>query len=177
MRPGLNVIGLRSAQVGPQARNAVPTEATAALDFRLVPDQTPERVHAEVEEHLRRRGFWIVHGEPDAATRLAHGKVVRLDWAGGSPGARTAMDLPASRAVVAAVEEGVGGPVFKVPMLGGSIPIYLFGDILKVPVIAVPIVNHDNSQHAPDENLRLQNLWDGIEVFAALFARLDADWK
>ncbi|HEV3460114.1 MAG TPA: M20/M25/M40 family metallo-hydrolase [Thermoanaerobaculia bacterium] len=177
MRPALNVIGLRSAQVGPQARNAVPTEATAALDFRLVPDQTPERVHAEVEEHLRRRGFWIVHGEPDAATRLAHGKVVRLDWAGGYPGARTAMDLPASRAVVAAVEEGVGGPVFKVPMLGGSIPIYLFGDILKVPVIAVPIVNHDNSQHAPDENLRLQNLWDGIEVFAALFARLDADWK
>jgi acetylornithine deacetylase/succinyl-diaminopimelate desuccinylase-like protein len=62
-------------------------------------------------------------------------------------------------------------------MLGGSIPIYLFGDILKVPVIAVPIVNHDNSQHAPDENLRLQNLWDGIEAFAALFARLDADWK
>jgi acetylornithine deacetylase/succinyl-diaminopimelate desuccinylase-like protein len=134
-------------------------------------------VHEQVEEHLRRLGFFVVHGEPDAATRLAHGKVARLDWVEGYPGARTAMDLPASRAVVKAVEEGLGGPVLEVPMLGGSIPIYLFGDIMKVPVIAVPIVNYDNSQHAPDENLRLQNLWDGIEVFAALFARLDEDWQ
>jgi acetylornithine deacetylase/succinyl-diaminopimelate desuccinylase-like protein len=177
MRPALNVRGLRSAQVGPQARNAIPTEATASLDFRLVPDQTPERVHAQVEEHLRRLGFWIVHGEPDAATRLAHGKLARLDWAEGYPGARTAMDLPASRAVIKAVEDGVGAPVLQVPMLGGSIPMYLFTDIMKVPVIAVPTVNYDNSQHAPDENLRLQNLWDGIEVFAAIFARLDGDWR
>jgi acetylornithine deacetylase/succinyl-diaminopimelate desuccinylase-like protein len=177
MRPALNVRGLRSAQVGPQARNAVPTEATASLDFRLVPDQTPERVHAQVEEHLRRLGFWIVHGEPDAATRLAHGKLARLDWEPGYPGARTAMDLPASRAVIKAVEEGLGGPALQVPMLGGSIPMYLFTDIMKVPVIAVPTVNYDNSQHAPDENLRLQNLWDGIEIFAALFARLDGDWR
>jgi acetylornithine deacetylase/succinyl-diaminopimelate desuccinylase-like protein len=61
-------------------------------------------------------------------------------------------------------------------MLGGSLPLYLFTDILKVPLIAVPTVNHDNNQHAPDENLRLQNLWDGIEVFAALFARVGHDW-
>ncbi|HVR10815.1 MAG TPA: M20/M25/M40 family metallo-hydrolase [Thermoanaerobaculia bacterium] len=177
MRPALNVIGLRSAQVGPQAHNAIPTEATVAIDFRLVPDQTPERVHAQVEEHLRHLGFFIVHGEPDAAARLAHGKVARLEWVEGYPGARTAMDLPASRAVVEAVEEGLGKPVLQVPMLGGSIPIYLFGEIMKAPVIAVPTVNYDNSQHAADENLRLQNLWDGIEVFAALFARLDKDWK
>jgi acetylornithine deacetylase/succinyl-diaminopimelate desuccinylase-like protein len=176
MRPALNVLGLRAGQVGAQARNAIPTEATAALDFRLVPDQTPERVHAQVEEHLRRGGFWIVHGEPDTPTRLAHGKVARLDWAAGYPGARTAMDLPASRAVVQAVGEGLGRPLLEVPMLGGSIPMYLFTDILKVPIVAVPTVNYDNSQHAPDENLRLQNLWDGIEVFAALFARLGHDW-
>ncbi len=177
MRPALNVTGLRSAQVGPQARNAVPTEATAALDFRLVPDQTPEGVRRQVEEHLRRLGFWVVHGEPGAATRLAHGKVARLDWDEGYPGARTAMDLPVSRAVVQAVGEGLGRPVLEVPMLGGSIPLHLFTGVMKVPVIVVPTVNHDNSQHAADENLRLQNLWDGIEVFAALFARLDADWQ
>jgi acetylornithine deacetylase/succinyl-diaminopimelate desuccinylase-like protein len=177
MRPALNVRGLRAAQVGQQARNAIPTEATASLDFRLVPDQTPERVHAQVEEHLRRLGFGIVHGEPDAQFRKAHGKVARLDWAEGYPGARTAMDLPASRAVVQAVAEGLGGPVLEVPMLGGSIPMYLFTDIMKVPVIAVPTVNYDNNQHAADENLRLQNLWDGIEAFAALFARLGLDWQ
>jgi acetylornithine deacetylase/succinyl-diaminopimelate desuccinylase-like protein len=177
MRPALNVRGLRAGHVGREASNAVPTEAAASLDFRLVPDQTPEGVRRQVEEHLHRRGFWIVHGEPDAATRLAHGKVARLDWDEGYPGARTAMDLPVSRAVVRAVGEGMGRPPLEVPMLGGSIPLYLFTGILKAPVIVVPIVNHDNSQHAADENLRLQNLWDGIEVFAALFARLDADWR
>ena len=48
---------------------------------------------------------------------------------------------------------------------------YLFAEILTTPVIGVPIVNHDNNQHAANENLRLQNLWDGIEVYAALMAR------
>jgi acetylornithine deacetylase/succinyl-diaminopimelate desuccinylase-like protein len=54
---------------------------------------------------------------------------------------------------------------------------YLFADILKTPVIGVPIVNHDNDQHAANENLRLQNLWDGIEVYGALMARLGAIWE
>ena len=57
---------------------------------------------------------------------------------------------------------------------GGS-PV--FTRVLGRPVVGLPIVNHDNNQHAADENLRLQNLWDGIEVFAALFARLDGDWR
>jgi acetylornithine deacetylase/succinyl-diaminopimelate desuccinylase-like protein len=41
-------------------------------------------------------------------------------------------------------------------------------------VIAFPIANHDDNQHASNENLRLQNLWDGLEVFAAFFTGLDA---
>ena len=49
-------------------------------------------------------------------------------------------------------------------------------DVLRVPLIVVPIVNHDNRQHAADENLRLQNLWDGIELYAAIVARLGAAW-
>jgi len=103
--------------------------------------------------------------------------VARLDWDEGYPGARTAMDLPVSRAVVRAVGEGLGRPPLEVPMLGGSIPLYLFTGIMKVPVIVVPIVNHDNSQHAADENLRLQNLWDGIAVFAGIEARVGNVWR
>jgi acetylornithine deacetylase/succinyl-diaminopimelate desuccinylase-like protein len=176
MRPALNVRGLRSAQVGAQARNAIPTDAAASLDFRLVPDQTPEKVRRLFEEHLRKNGYFVTDKEPDLATRRAHPRIVRLVWGDGYPAARTAMDLPASRAVARAVEDGYGGPVLQVPMLGGSIPMYLFTDTLKVPVIAVPTVNHDNSQHAADENLRLQNLWDGVDAFAVVFARLEADW-
>ena len=39
-------------------------------------------------------------------------------------------------------------------------------------MIGFPIANHDDNQHAANENLRLQNLWDGIEIYAALFAGL-----
>jgi len=39
-------------------------------------------------------------------------------------------------------------------------------------VIGVPIANHDNNQHAADENLRLQNMWDAIEMYAGIFAEL-----
>jgi acetylornithine deacetylase/succinyl-diaminopimelate desuccinylase-like protein len=53
---------------------------------------------------------------------------------------------------------------------------HLFTDLLEAPVVGVPIVNHDNNQHAANENLRIGNLWDGIEVFAALLARLGEEW-
>lgn len=173
MRPALNIRGLKSAQVGQGARNAIPTEASASIDFRLVPDQAPARVRERTEAYLKSLGFHVVHEEPGAEVRRAHPKIVRVAWDDGYAAARTSMDLPVSRAVLKTLEEMLGQPVVKVPMLGGSVPMSMFTDTLKVPVIAVPIVNHDNNQHAAHENLRLQNLWDGIEVFAALFARLD----
>jgi len=173
MAPSLNVRGLRSADVGEGAANAIPTDAQASIDFRLVPDQTPQKVRERVEEHLRSRGWHLVSETPDTATRLAHPRLARLEWSLDYPAARTPLDLPASRAVAAAVDAVVGEPVLKAPMLGGSVPMYMFTDTLKVPVIGVPMVNHDNNQHGINENLRLQNLWDGIEVYAALFAGLE----
>jgi len=173
MRPALNIRGLQCAQVGKGARNAIPTEATASIDFRLVPDQTPEKVRERTDAYVRSLGFHVVHDVPDLETRRTHAKVVRLNWDDGYAAARTSLDLPVSRAVVRTIEAMQGGPVIQVPMLGGSVPMSMFTDTLKVPVIIVPIVNHDNNQHAAHENLRLQNLWDGIETFAALFAGLD----
>jgi acetylornithine deacetylase/succinyl-diaminopimelate desuccinylase-like protein len=177
MRPALNVRGIESGHVGSEAQNAVPVDARASIDFRLVPDQRPEKVHALVEEHIRKQGFYIVHQGPTIEERRAHARIIRLDWGSGYPPARTSMDLPASRAVVAAIADTLGTPVLKVPMLGGSIPMYLFTDVLHVPVIGVPIANHDDNQHGADENLRMQNLWDGIEVFAGLFADTGGAWK
>jgi acetylornithine deacetylase/succinyl-diaminopimelate desuccinylase-like protein len=60
--------------------------------------------------------------------------------------------------------------VVLLPTLGGSLPLAPITRIARAPVIVVPIVNHDNNQHGHDENLRLANLWDGIETMAALLA-------
>jgi acetylornithine deacetylase/succinyl-diaminopimelate desuccinylase-like protein len=82
------------------------------------------------------------------------------------------MDLPAPAAVARVVEEAVGVPVIRLPTLGGSLPVFVFEEVLGAHVVGLPIANHDNSQHAANENLRLQNLWDGIEIYAGLLARL-----
>jgi acetylornithine deacetylase/succinyl-diaminopimelate desuccinylase-like protein len=177
MRPALNVRGIESGHVGGEAQNAIPIDARASIDFRLVPDQKPEKVRTLVEEHIRKQGFHIVHQEPTMQERRTHARITRLQWGEGYAAARTSMDLPASRAVVTAIAHTLGTPVLKVPMLGGSIPMYLFTDVLHAPVIGVPIANHDDNQHGADENLRIQNLWDGIEIFAGLFADTGGDWK
>jgi acetylornithine deacetylase/succinyl-diaminopimelate desuccinylase-like protein len=177
MRPALNLRGLSGGDVGSRATNSIPTEATASIDFRLVPDQTPERVRARAEEHLRRQGYTIVRDAPDLDTRRRTPRLLRVVWDSGYPAARTSMDLPVSRAVARVIEESAGGPIVELPMLGGSVPMYLFLDKLATPVVGIPIVNHDNNQHAANENLRLQNLWDGIETCAALLARLGYAWR
>ena len=78
------------------------------------------------------------------------------------------MDLPISVRVVKAVQTASTEPVIKLPTLGGSLPLSILTESLNIPTITVPIANYDNNQHAENENIRLQNLWDGIEIFASL---------
>lgn len=177
MLPALNVRGLRAGAVGSAATNAVPVEARASIDFRLVANQRVARVRELVEAHARKLGYHVVRDLPAAAERLQHARIVRIEWdEGGYPATKTAMTLPVSRALLRVAEEALGTPVVAVPTLGGSLPTYLFADVLGARLVVVPIVNHDNGQHAADENLRLQNLFDGIELYAGLLARLGRIW-
>ena len=79
------------------------------------------------------------------------------------------MDLPISQMLLD-IAESVRGPIVKLPTIGGSVPLYMIEEILHSPAVMVPIANHDNNQHSSNENLRIQNLWDGIELLAALLA-------
>lgn len=173
--PALNIRGIEAGHVGGKAQNAVPTEARASIDFRLVPDQRVDRVKALVEAHIRAQGFDITYATPGDAERSAHARLAWLQWGPGYPAARTSMDLPVSRALVRTVEGAVGQPVIQAPLLGGSIPMYLF--LPRAPVIGLPVANHDDNQHAANENLRLENLYDAIDIFAAVMTRLDANWR
>lgn len=173
LKPALNVRGISAGHVGAQASNAISTEAQASIDFRLVPKETPESVRDRVERFLTKNQWFIVHDTPDAATRLAHPNVVKLVWGAGYPPARTPIDSAIGQRVSKIVNTALGYPPILMPSLGGSIPMYLFQNGGRTPVIGIPIANHDNNQHAANENLRLQNLWDGIEVYAALFGSLD----
>jgi acetylornithine deacetylase/succinyl-diaminopimelate desuccinylase-like protein len=170
MRPALNIRGISGGQVGDAATNAIPTQAQISIDFRLVPGQEPARVRERVEAFLKAQGWTLAADAPDQATRLAHPRIVRLQWENGYRALRTDMSTPLARAAIRAAG---GDKLAVVPMLGGSVPIYMIDEALGAPIIGLPIANHDNNQHAANENLRLKNLWDGIETYAAMMTRLE----
>ena len=169
LHPSFNVRGMESGAVGDRARNVIPTTATATLDIRLAKGNRPEAMQELVEAHVREQGYHVVREDPDHATRLAHPRIAKVVRRGGYPAARTSMEDPMARQVIAAARRAAGEEVVLLPTLGGSLPLYLFVEVLEAPVVIVPIANHDNNQHAPDENLRIGNLWYGIELMAAIF--------
>lgn len=177
MRPALNVRGLAGGGVADKAANAVPSEASASIDFRLVADQRPERVRELVEAHIRALGWAIVHETPSEEMRRRTPRLVRLEWEGGYPAYRASLDAPFSRALLRTLDRAAGGTLVVLPALGGSIPMELFDRVLGVPIALFPIANHDNNQHGPNENLRIRNLRDGIALYAALLSGLGPAWE
>jgi len=168
--PSLNIRGMSSSRTGAQASNVIPSTATASIDIRLVKGIDHEAAEQRVIDHIRKQGYFIVETEPDAERRMSHPRVARVTVErGGYNASRTSMDLPISQLVLKTAE-AARGPVVKLPTMGGSVPLYMIDQILHVPTITVPIANHDNNQHSFNENIRLQNLWDGIELMAALLA-------
>lgn len=176
MLPALNVRGIQGGGVERLAANAVPTVARASIDFRLVPQQHPARVRELVEAHARRQGFHVLRREPTELERRAHPAILKMTWEDGYPASRSDMSSPASLAVLRATELATGGRVIVVPTSGGSLPLFHFTEVLGAPLVTVPMVNHDNNQHAANENLRLQNLLDGMQVYAAIIAHLGSLW-
>ena len=73
--------------------------------------------------------------------------------------------------------ESARGRVVRMPTMGGSVPLEKIESVLGTRTITVPIANHDNSQHAANENLRLQNLLDGMQVYAGIIAHLGRVWS
>ena len=142
--------------------------ASARLDLRFVRAVDPTKQFERLVAHVKKQGYFIVDKDPDAETRAAHALIAKIDRVGGYPAGRTAMDIPIARSITKAVADAAGGQIVRLPTLGGSAPFYLFSDVLKVPTIGVSIVNFDNNQHGPNENLRIKNLWEGIETMAAI---------
>ncbi len=167
-RPSLNVRGMSAARTGEQASNVIPESALATIDMRLVKGISHDEAVRRLTEFIRKQGYFVVDHEADGATRMAHPKVAMVQVKeGGYDAARTSMDLPLSKLVIETVESARGA-VVKLPTSGGSVPLVVIEKAGKAPTISIPIVNHDNSQHSFNENVRIRNLWDGIELMAAL---------
>ena len=169
MYPTLTIRGMESGNVGALARNVIPTKAVASLGIRLAKGNDPEKMKDKVEAHIRKQGYHIVREEPNQETRLKHQKVAKVTRGGGYPAMRTPIDDPMAQQVVNAIKKATDDDIILYPTYGGSLPLFHFEQVMQTPIIIVPIANHDNNQHAPDENIRIGNIWYGMEVYAEIF--------
>lgn len=176
MIPALNIRGIRAGNTGSGAANAVPTSASVSIDFRLVPDQKPARIRALVAAHLRKLGYTLARSADEAAGSTDRSRLVWVTWDSGYTSVRTPANLPVVGAVKRLSARAYGREPFVLPILGGSLPLFHFVEALGATVVTVPMVNADNSQHAPNENLRVKNLWDGIALMAELMTSLGKEW-
>ena len=168
-QPSLNINGIKSGDVGNLARNVIPSSASAVLDLRLVKGNDVTRQIEKLKRHVESQGFHVTERDPTAEERLKYPHIAKLTArSGGYNAQRTRMDLPISLAVIDAVQATSTEPIVRMPTLGGSLPLSIITEVLNQPTITVPIANYDNNQHAENENIRLQNLWDGIEIYASL---------
>jgi acetylornithine deacetylase/succinyl-diaminopimelate desuccinylase-like protein len=146
LEPTFNIAGLVSGYTAGGMKTIIPSRAVAKIDFRLVPDQDPE----EVFEAFARA----------VAERNPRAEVRRL---GATAPSFTDPALPVSETVIEAVRDSRGTePV--VSSLGGTLPDYVFTQILDLPSVIVPYANHDEQNHAPNENLRLDCFFAGIST-------------
>lgn len=171
--PALNIRGITSGATGAMARNVIPNNAVAALGIRLVKGTEPDHMRQLIVDHIEAQGFHVVSEDPDMETRLRYPRIAKVTGGGGSPAARTEMANPYVQEIIAAAgtaaDRAFGeGSLVLSPGMGGTLPLYLFTDVAGKPAINVPVANHDNNQHAPDENLRIANLWYAIDLYAAL---------
>ena len=167
--PSLNINGMQSGNVGKMASNQIPTTASAVIDLRLVLGNDWQRQQQKVIDHIKAQGYFVTNEEPTADERKKYEKIVQVvAKKDGYNAQRTSMELPIIKSVIDAVGATISNQLVLLPTLGASLPLYLFEKYLNAVTVTLPIANHDNNQHAENENIRLQNLIDGIETMAAV---------
>ncbi|MCG2589335.1 M20/M25/M40 family metallo-hydrolase [Rhodohalobacter sulfatireducens] len=169
MYPTLTIRGFSSGNTGELARNVIPTTATASLGIRLAKGNQPGEMKDKLEAHIREQGYHIVREDPDMETRLKHRKIAKVTRGIGYPAMRTSVDNAMTQQIVDAIKQATSDDLILYPTMGGTLPIYHFEQIMQKPIVIVPIANHDNNQHAPDENIRIGNIWYGMDIYSSIF--------
>jgi len=166
--PSLNINGIESSNVGTIQANVIPISATAVIDLRLVLGNDWKKQQQKVIDHIVSQGFYITDKEPSDEERNKYKKIVQIKRGIGDNAQRTPMDMPLAKNVLAALQQTTTNPVLQIPTLGGSLPLSILKEGLNANFLIVPIANPDNNQHAENENIRIKNFWEGIDMMAAI---------
>jgi len=162
--PSLNIRGMSSAWVGQEVRTIVPATAVAEIDLRLVVESDGERLKTLVKNHIKDQGYLIVSEKPNAQQRYLNKKICQISEGGVTKAFRTSFDSPLGEWVYESIKQTFNLEPIRLRTMGGTLPTSPFINTLDVPAVIVPLVNSDNNQHSPNENLRLGNYFDGVKT-------------
>jgi acetylornithine deacetylase/succinyl-diaminopimelate desuccinylase-like protein len=127
--PTCTICGLYPGYIGEGSKTVLPNHAFVKLDFRLVPDLTPDLVLAPLRRHLDKHGF------EDIEIRLTET---------GEEVARSPLDSPIVRAAVAATRSTYGKEPVIWPTSAGSGPMYVLCQSLGTPAVSAGCGYHDS---------------------------------
>jgi len=154
--PTVTICGLYSGYIGEGSKTVLPNHAFAKIDFRLVPDLTPDRVLDLLKKHLARRGFDDI-------------EIVLTET--GEETARSPLDSAIVRAAVDAAKAVYANPPVIYPTMAGSGPMYPLCQALGIPAVSAGCGWHDSRAHAPNESIRIADYFEGILFVRELMER------
>lgn len=155
-QPTLNIAGFTGGYGGPGSKTIIPATATVKIDMRLVPDQTPDEIWEKIRAHVEKHGKGI--------------EIVRLD--GGMIPSFTPVEHPLAEVIRDAIEAGFGRRPIDIASAGGSLPDATWTKTLGLPSFLIPYGAPEQANHSPNENYRVERLWQGITTSATLLALL-----
>jgi acetylornithine deacetylase/succinyl-diaminopimelate desuccinylase-like protein len=163
--PSLNVRGLKAASVDSEVRTIIPSEAIAELDLRLVPETDGEKQVQLIKKYIEAQGYHFVNDAPTQQERANYPNLISFEYRLGSKPFRTDLNSPEGKWLASAMDKTFGaGNYVKQRTTGGSQPIESFITTLNIPAVSLRIPNPDNNIHAANENLRVGNFVEGIQM-------------
>ncbi len=153
--PTCTICGLDSGYQGEGTKTVLPATATAKVDFRMVPDQRPDDIFKKVRAHLDAQGFADVDIE-----LLANGRPAKIN-----------PDDPFVKLTLETAVDVYGKEMMVQPIIGGSGPSYPFVHILNLPIVSAGLGYPGGQVHAPNENIRINDLLLGIKHTARIIER------
>ena len=166
--PTLNVRQIGTSWKGQQLKTIIPEYATAHIDVRLVSETDGKLQLEKIKKHIQKQGYLVLDREPTDHERLSNENIVTFKGDSGVNAFRTSLNDLFGLKLRNSLTNVFGREPVSIRTMGGTVPIIPAINELDIPAIIVPMVNMDNNQHNPNENIRIGNLRQGIKICLAL---------
>ncbi len=164
-RPTFNIRGIKSGSVRENARTIIPKEVVAELDIRLVPNQTPEKIERLIITHLNK-----LKSESNIYSQILERCKVKFGTS--FYPMFTPLELPWTDILVKSIKEGFEVEPLKIPLAGGSLPLYSLYKATGKPMYIIPYAQPDEDNHAPNENMMVEWFEKGVKTSISLLNNL-----